>query len=73
MLFSWVRKLIGWATLVNRSGSTSRSGRWGFIISGVVLGRRDQTGERAGHLAMKLKGSSGLEWQSLQVELIGWM
>ena len=48
-------------TSVNRSGSASRSGRCGFNVSGVALRRRDRTGERAGHLAMKWKGSSGSE------------
>ena len=36
-------------TSANRSGSASRSGRCGFIVSGVALRRRDRTGERAGH------------------------
>ena len=40
-------------TSVNRSGSASRSGRCGFIISGIELRRRNRTDERAGHLAMK--------------------
>ena len=31
------------------------------------------SGERAGHLAMKWRGSSGSEWQSLQVGLLGWL
>ena len=57
-------------TSANRSGSASRSGRCGFIVSGVALKRRDRTGERAGHLAMKWRGSSGSEWQSLQVGLL---
>ena len=60
-------------TSANRSGSASRSGRCGFIVSGVALKRRDRTGERAGHLAMKWRGSSGSEWQSLQVGLLGWL
>ena len=60
-------------TSANRSGSASRSGRCGFIVSGVALRRRDRTGERAGHLAMKWRGSSGSEWQSLQVGLLGWL
>ena len=40
-------------TSVNRRGSASRSGRCGFIASGVALRSRDRTDERAGHLAMK--------------------
>ena len=39
-------------TSVNRSGSASRSGRCGFIVSGVALRRRDRTGERAASWAL---------------------
>ena len=40
-------------TSVNHSGSASRSGRCGFIISGVELTMQDRTDKRTGHLAMK--------------------
>ena len=48
-------------TSVNRTGSVSRSGKCGAISVGMLLRRQD---ERAGHLAMKCKWSSGSEWQS---------
>ena len=54
-------------TSVNHSGSVSRSGRCGTIAAGMLLKRRDRTGERAGHLAIKWKWSSGSECQSLQI------
>ena len=47
-------------TSVNCSGSASRSGRSGFIVSGVAPRRRDRTDERAGYLAYEVVGVFGL-------------